>query len=305
MGVKNSYMYPVIFSIGSFTLYTFGVFAFLGLLFASFVIWKRGRENHILDEDIFDAVGIVSLVGLFGARLFYVLMNFERFGLSPLLWLSILRHPGMVFSGALILGSVALWVVSKRKSWEFFTVSDIAVTGLSLGQTLGWIGAFFSGFGSGKVVRRFGVRFVGEESLKFPLQIVWVFFFLVLFIILWKVENRYRTFEWYRSKRSVVQTGFLTFTYLIAYGVFLLAVASFGSSSVYLYQIPLSAIFGWVFLVIGVVGLYLRSGRVMAHDSNQVLGVFYKLVARGSLIVRQSSRRLSLIRRRRKKLKRE
>jgi len=130
-------MYPVLFSLGKISMFTFGIFASLGFFFASFVIWKRARETHFSEEEIFDAILLVALSGVFGARLLYVLLHFPRFGFQLLNWFSIFRVPGMTFFGGLALGVVSLFFLARRKHWDFFEISDIFVTGIALGQAIG------------------------------------------------------------------------------------------------------------------------------------------------------------------------
>ncbi len=136
-------MYPVLISLGPVTIYTFGVFSLIALVMASFVVWKRGVENHFSEEDIFDTFILVALFGLIGARLAYIGFHFDQFQLSFLRWISVLRVPGLSIFGGLLLGSIGLWFISRRKRWSYYAIADISVTGLALAQSVGWIGAFF------------------------------------------------------------------------------------------------------------------------------------------------------------------
>lgn len=263
-------MFPVLFSLGPLTVYTFGLFALLSLFFGSFILWKRGKEANLLEEEIFDSLVFVAISGLVSARVAFIVFHFERFGFSVLSWLSFFRYPGLSFYGGLIGGLLALWLVCRRKDWSFFDISDIAVTGLSLAQAIGWVGAFFSGMGVGRSVSRFGLVFVGFTEPRFPVQLVWIVGFSFIFIFLWKVENRYRTFDWYRGRKTVVQTGFQTFSYLIGFGILQLLVASVVESKVYWLYIPTEILVGLISVVVGSVGLYLRSGRELSDDKESL-----------------------------------
>lgn len=284
-------MHPVLFSFGPVTIYTFGLLALLGFLAASFVVWKRGKEAHFVEEEVLDATVLVTLAGIVGARVAYILFNQERFGFSPLAWLALIRYPGLSFYGGLVGGMLALWLIARRKRWEFLTISDIAVTGLSLAQAIGWIGAFFSGFGMGREVRSLGMIFPGEEVRRFPLQFVWAIGFLVLFIFLWRMEERYRTLDWYRGKRAAAQTGFLTFSYFTGLGLIGLFVALFAEARVYWswLQIGLGAALGW--LVLGISGFYWRSGRSLREDGKKSFAGFGSRSRQTSVWLRQQIRR--------------
>lgn len=259
-------MYPVLFSFGPVTFYTFGLFSVLAFLFASFIVWKRGREAHLADEEIFDGIILVTLAGLVGARLTYILFWFDRFGFSPLTWLALVRIPGMYLSGGIASGALALYLLSKRRRWSMLTVSDVAVTGLSFGQSIGWLGAFFSGFGMGKVSRTLGLMFPGETEPRLPAQFLWSIGFFLLFLLLWKLENRYRTFEWYKGRRAEARTGFLTFTYIAVYGLLSLLNVLVGEFTVYWFGIWGVLIAGTSLFLVGIGGLYLNSGRLLTQD---------------------------------------
>lgn len=292
------YMYPIIISVGPFTIYSFGVFAVLSFFIASFIIWKRGREYHFLEEDIFDAIVLVSLSGLLGARVFYILLNFERFGSSLSRWISFYQVPGLLFVGGLIFGMITLLIISRRKRWDFLSATDVFVTGLSFGQAIGWIGGFLSGFGAGKVSERLGIEFVGQDSPRLPLQLFWVIGMTGLFIFLWKIEERYRTIEWYRGKRSSAQTGFLTFSYSIGMGILMLIIAILSQPSVYWLRFPIEYLVSLVFILTGLAGLYIRSGREFQTDiitiSTKTIDQLRKMV----VFVRQRERKISLRRKR-------
>jgi phosphatidylglycerol:prolipoprotein diacylglycerol transferase len=285
-------MFPVLFSIGPLTVYTFGVFALLAFFFGSFVVWKRGKEANLIEEEIFDSIVIISITGLLSARAAYIVLNFERFGFSFLNWLSYIRLPGFTFMGGLVGGLVVLLVVCRNKRWGFFDVADIGVTGLSLAQAIGWLGAFFSGLGVGKEVGRFGLLFPGFEDPRFPAQIIWMLGFVLIFIFLWRVEERYRTFEWYRGKRTVALTGFLLFSYFVGLGVLKLLVASVYEPRVYWFRISAEVLVALAIVMVGMIGLYLRSGREFSEDRGSVIGILVGSGYRGVVWFKQRLRRV-------------
>lgn len=285
-------MLPVLASLGSITLYTFGAFISASLFFASFIVWKRGREANLSDEEIFDGVIAVALTGLVGARLAYILLHFDRFGLAPLAWASFLRIPGMFLIGGLLGGGFTLYLISRRKRWPFYTMSDIAVTGLSLGQSIGWLGAFGSGFGVGKTSMRWGLTFPGYGEPRFPAQFLWVVGYFVLFLFLWKVEDRYRTFEWYKAKRAEARNGFLSFSYLSAFGILTLLRPMVLDVEVYWLGIPRAAIAGVLLTIAGIVGLFIRSGRSLPQDFRSVLAIARGGIRSFAVSVRQGVRKV-------------
>lgn len=259
-------MHPVLFSLGPVTIYSFGVFAFIAFIAASFVVWKRGLESHFSEEDVFDTLVVATFLGILGARALYIVLHFDRFGFNFLRFIAFVKVPGFSFLGGAAAGVLALWLMAERKRWDFFAASDVAVTGLSLAQAIGYLGAFFAGFAVGRESSVLGVKFVGYDNPRLPVQILWSIGLFLIFYFLYRVEERYRTFDWYRGKRSAAQDGFLTFSYLIFYGLLLFLLSFFIDVSLYLAGIPIEYFTALVFLISGIVGLYWRSGRRLKND---------------------------------------
>lgn len=260
-------MYPVIFSLGGFTLHTFGLFALVAFILGSFVAWKRGKEANLSQDDIFDLIILVSFAGLLGSRVLYILLNFEVFGFSLLKWFSVLNIAGMNFYGGLAAGVGVVWMIARYKGLDFFVVSDILVTGLSLAQSIGWLGALFAGFGYGREVERFGLRFAGLTQPRIPTQLLWSAGFGLLFYGLWQLETRYRMFDWYRGKKANAQPGFIFFVYFFALG-FIQILLSFLSDREWRFVGSFGpGLLGMLISLSAVAGVYWRSGRQMQADA--------------------------------------
>lgn len=285
-------MLPVLFSIGPLKIYTFGIFALAAFFFGSFIVWKRGKEANLMEQEIFDSIVVITIAGLVAARIAYILLNFERFGFSFLSWLTWLRIPGLTFYGGLIGGLVGLWFVCRDRRWQFFDVADIWVTGLSLAQAIGWFGAFFSGLGVGRQIGELGLVFPGYTEPRFPTQLLWMLGFILVFLCLWKVEERYRTFEWYRGRKTTAQTGFLLFSYLVGLGVLQLLVALFLEPHVYWFRIPAETIVALGLIILGIGGLYLRSGREFSKDRASLVGFLSERGQSGVVWLKQRSKRV-------------
>jgi len=284
-------MYPILFSLGPLTIPTFGIFALMGFFFGSFVIWKRARETHFSEEDIFDGILLVTLAGLVGARIVYILLHFSHFGFWPFGWLSLLRIPGLTFVGGLVMGLSMLNYLSRRRHWDFYEISDIFVTGFSLVQAIGWLGAFFSGTGVGRE-SKLGFVFPGYETPHFPAQLIWMVGCALLFILLWRVEQRYRTYEWYRAGKVSAANGFLTFSYFIVLGILQLGISLSVGTRVYWWGFPADLFLGVCMLGTGVAGLYRRSGRSLTDDRIRLYDFIVLGIRKGVVTIRQFDRKV-------------
>lgn len=137
-------MYPVIAQFGPLTLFTYGLFVAGGFLAA---LWLAGREaaRRGLDPRVFQDLGFVILVAaLVGARLFYVLVEWEHFAEHPGQILAIWKG-GLVFYGGFVgAGLAALWYIARHRL-PLWPTGDVLATALPLGQALGRFGCFFAG----------------------------------------------------------------------------------------------------------------------------------------------------------------
>ncbi len=141
-------MHPILFTIGDFYVGTYGLFVALGLLLGIFVASRFAKKNGVDENLILDLAFVCVLAGGVGARLTYIIVEWDDFLETP--WNYIFSRTGFVFAGGLIAGALAgVWYLRRRKA-PVWLVCDIAATGMPLAHALGRIACFFSGccFGS-------------------------------------------------------------------------------------------------------------------------------------------------------------
>lgn len=264
-------MYPTLVTLGPVSISSFGALLVIAFFAGAFVVWKKGREEHFEEEDLFDATLLVTFWGLIGARIWYILFHLNEFGLDPIKMIALTRFPGLSFLGALPVGILALVLIARGKKWEIFEALDVFVLGVVLAQILGSIGAFLNGSGYGiRSALPWAVNFVGVEGARHPAQIYGVVLLLVLYVILLKVFREYRTYSWYQGGETTAAAGLTFFSYLLGLGVVGVVLAFLKPAD--LYWLGFAAE-GWVsggWLVAGVVGAYMRSGRKMKEDLSGV-----------------------------------
>ncbi|OGC04270.1 hypothetical protein A2276_06695 [candidate division WOR-1 bacterium RIFOXYA12_FULL_43_27] len=136
-------MHPELFTIGSFTLHSYGVMialAFLAGITASILIGKR---ESISAETVLDGVLWVMLASIVGARLFYVVEFWNTFS-SPLDMLRVWEG-GLVFYGGMFFGVLALILFGFTKKIPFLKILDLAAPATAIGYAIGRIGCFLNG----------------------------------------------------------------------------------------------------------------------------------------------------------------
>ena len=137
-------MHPILFEIGRFPVYTYGVLLaaayLLGLQFALIRARTRGLDpNRVMDLGIW-----IIISALLGAKLLLVIVEFDTFGRDPGQLLTLLRSGGVFYGGLIAAVAVALWYL-RRHRMPMWTVTDVFAPGIALGHVIGRLGCFFAG----------------------------------------------------------------------------------------------------------------------------------------------------------------
>lgn len=138
-------MLPVLLDLKFVKIYTFGVFLVLAFFWGSFLLWKLIRLTVYKEEDVFDGL-FLSLAGaFFFARVFYVALNFDKFGFNLLKFILINGYPGLALYGGLMGGLVVFYLFCFFKKIKFEDLIDYFIPPLFLSLAFGKLGSFFSG----------------------------------------------------------------------------------------------------------------------------------------------------------------
>jgi len=136
---------PRYFTIFGFNIYYYGLFVVAGYTLAGIYILKRRKLFSLSQENIYDLIIIAILCGLVGARLYYMIFNFDRF-FAPGQWGNILRlrDGGLAVYGGIIASGLGFWVYSRVKKIPLGSLLDAAGFGLFIGQAIGRWGNFIN-----------------------------------------------------------------------------------------------------------------------------------------------------------------
>jgi len=138
-------MHPILFNLGPFRIYSYGLFIALGFLVTIFLIEKKVTGvKEIPATKISHLCLIIFIFAILGARLMYVLTNLSYYRERPLEIL-MLHHGGLMFHGGLIAGLAAAGGYLKRSKLPILSVLDIVALYLPIGQAIGRIGCLLNG----------------------------------------------------------------------------------------------------------------------------------------------------------------
>ncbi len=185
------HMFPVLFSIGHYSLSSFGVFLALGFLVSIFLVWRLGRAWDLDEERTLDLTLLTFLGGLFGARIYFAIEHLQAFS-SPLNLILINKVPGLSFWGGILGGWLTLYFLARVKRLNFWQLADIASVGLLGGLLLSDIGCFLGGCDVGSPSRAFiAVTMVGSIGKRWPIQIAEALLLTVSLANIWSQATHF------------------------------------------------------------------------------------------------------------------
>ena len=144
-------MNPIAFSIMGFSVRWYGILIGLGILMAIVVAEKLSKLKNVNFDELLNIVLIALPIGIIGARLYYVVFNWDMYK-GNLLEMINIRGGGLAIHGGLIFGIGTAVIYSYKKKIDFLKYIDVAAPGIVLAQAMGRWGNFFNGEAHGSVV---------------------------------------------------------------------------------------------------------------------------------------------------------
>jgi phosphatidylglycerol:prolipoprotein diacylglycerol transferase len=132
-------MFPVLFEIGGFTMTTFGVMMALAFLVAGWVTAREFERTGENPEHAWDLLGYAAVFGILGAKLYYLILNWQDTLANP--GAALLSRSGLVWYGGLILAALAVAWKRGRMGLPFGRTADAAGLALAAGYAVGRMGA--------------------------------------------------------------------------------------------------------------------------------------------------------------------
>lgn len=199
-------MCPVLFRLGAFEIHTYGVCVALGVLLSLLLMRERAGREGWQAEEIMDLVLWFTVACFIGARLFYVLDEWEYYLKHPMEIFAIWEG-GLIFYGGGITGLIFLRQYAKWKKVPFLSLTDFLAPFVAFAHAFGRIGCFLNGCCYGRFsTAPWAVSFPSLPETVHPTQLYEAAFNFVLFPVLLFIRQR-RRFE-----------GECTFFYFLLYG---------------------------------------------------------------------------------------
>ena len=173
-------MHPILFTIGSLPLHTFGVILAVAILVGSWLLaraTKRLGDPAITEELMQKLVWYIVLAVIIGGRLMHVLVEHKYFMEHPLEIVAVWKGGLVLYGGLLGVFFVVLWFAWRNKI-SILRLCDLVAPSAFFGLGIGRWGCFMAGDDYGRPITDpvygihfphwFGVRFTNPDALVPP-----------------------------------------------------------------------------------------------------------------------------------------
>lgn len=134
---------PLVLQWGPFALRWYGLLIALAVLIGLGLARRLAKSRGIDPELVTDLLPVLVLGSVFGARLYYVVLEWRQYAGN---WADILAiwRGGIAIHGALIGGLLATVLYCRWRRLAFWPLVDVLVPAVALGQAIGRWGNFFN-----------------------------------------------------------------------------------------------------------------------------------------------------------------
>lgn len=245
-------MERVAIDFGPIQIYWYSIIVFVGLLVGSIIIFKEARKRKISEEFLINLICDSIIIGIIGARLYYVLFNLSYYLHNPLEIFAI-WNGGLAIHGGVFAALIFIIIYCKKNKINVLQTLDVVVVGLIIGQAIGRWGNFFNAEAYGQIttlstlqsqgIPKFiidGMYILGEyRQPTFLYESVWCLAgFIALLII---------------RKCKYLKRGQLTGFYLIWYGLARFVIEAMRSDSLMLGNVKIAQVVSVIFVLAGMI----------------------------------------------------
>lgn len=142
-------MYPILLQIGPVTIYTYGFMIAMGFMIG-ISLASRQAEKEGIDPAFVSDLGFYCLIAaIVGSRLLFVIVSWRDFS-GDLLRILKIWEGGLVFYGGLILATLTMLYLIRKKGMPLLQTLDILAPPVAIGQAIGRLGCLAAGCCYGK-----------------------------------------------------------------------------------------------------------------------------------------------------------
>lgn len=137
-------MHPILFSVGGWPVYSYGVLLAAAYLIGLQLGVVRARRAGVDPVRVMDLGIYLIIAALVGAKLMLIAVDWDYFTADPRELLSLVRAGGVFYGGLIAAVATGLWLV-RRYKLPAWTTADLMAPGVALGHVVGRFGCLLAG----------------------------------------------------------------------------------------------------------------------------------------------------------------
>ena len=259
-------MSPVMFSIFGYEIKWYSVLILVGVLLSYFLINNEANRFKFKKEFIFNLMFWTIIFGILGARIYYVIFNFDYYS-NHLSEIYKVWNGGLAIHGGMIAGLLTILIYCHKYEVRTIKVLDICVPALLIAQAIGRWGNFFNQEAYGSITTyktlaemKFIPQFVIDNmyidgNYRLPMFYFESILCLVGFIFILIMR-----------RRKYIKNGQVFAIYLIWYGLIRFFIEIFRSDSLMLGSFKVAQIISVVMVLIGLYITIMNSRKAKLDD---------------------------------------
>ncbi len=243
----------------------FGLSLALALIIGNFLLWKKAKAKDLESETIFD-LSLLSLTGgLVLGRIFYILSHWELFQIDVFRWIHLVRYPGFSGKGVMIGFLLTLWYLSAKKKVNFWLFADCLVAPFLYALFLLQAGCLVNSCVVGTVTNLpWSKTYLGFLGNRHPLGLYAIAGTVLLMFLVKRWEALWPKFVTLVHQKNSLEAKQAGWLFLFSVSVFFLlnfVLDIFKQNALYWGKVNLEIIIDLVFVLAGLLLLFLRFGK--------------------------------------------
>lgn len=258
-------MNPIAFTLFGFEVRYYSLFILLGVGLAYFLIIREAKRFEISTDFVFNMFFWTLIFGIIGARLYYVVFNWEYFG-SHVGEIWQIWQGGLAIHGGILFGLISIALYTKKNNIRTLKILDMTVVPLILAQAIGRWGNFFNSeaYGVATTVRHlqelhipeFIINGMNINGITYTPTFFYESIFCAIGFIILLIVRRLK----------YVKVGQLSGLYLIWYGVVRFFIEASRTDSLTFFGFKMAQIVSIIMVIIGIVLIILGFKKSKYED---------------------------------------
>lgn len=226
----------------------YGVFIVIGMMLAVLFAGKEAKRRGLKEEDISDLSLYMLPLGIVGARIWYVIFEWERYRGDFFKMINV-REGGLAIQGGIIAALIVAYFYARKRDIYFLRLTDIAFPFVAMAQSIGRWGNFTNNEAYGTPTELPWGLWIGEQRVH-PTFLYESMGTMAIFLFL----------LWF-TRKKIKWDGQATAWYLILYGTVRFFVEGFRTDSLYVGNFRTAQIVAITGIFLGVGLLFLIQRR--------------------------------------------